>query len=89
MEKRTFWGQLIARLKGETPGFFVKIKWFGGVLTTLATGLTAIPGVPDKITSVTGDLIWVGAVMTLVASFAVKDPIEATYKTPPYAQPNN
>ena len=87
MEKRSFWGQLWKRLQGQTPGFFQKIKVFGASLTALATGLTTIPGVPEKITSVTGDLIWVGAVMTLVASLAVKDPVAATYKAPETPHP--
>jgi hypothetical protein len=72
--KRNFFSELWVRLQSDTPSFFNKLKVFGGSLSAFGIAMNTIPNVPLKITSVTGDLIWVGAAIVAVCALVVKNP---------------
>lgn len=59
--------EFIKRLKSESPDFFKKIQWIGGILTTVGAILVATPiGVP---------ITTAGLAMTLIAKLPNKQKI--------------
>jgi ribose/xylose/arabinose/galactoside ABC-type transport system permease subunit len=71
-----------ARLQAETPTFFKKVRTWGQSLMATGTAATAsqiVPNikVPAIIVTLGTHCIVAGFIMTLVASFACKDPNDA------------
>lgn len=56
--------EVVKRFKAESPDFFKKVQWLGGILTTLGGVLIATPiGVP---------LATAGGVMVIIGKLPVK-----------------
>lgn len=80
-----FFSQAWERINSQTPTFFKKIRTIGNSLMATGTAATAsqiVPNVkiPPTIITLGTHAIVVGFVMTLVASFACKDPNEPPTK---------
>lgn len=68
--------EIIKRLKSETPKFFRKLRNIGLSLSALGYGLPNIPNFPDEYSHLSGQFIWVGLTIALVAQSAVQKPEE-------------
>jgi len=68
--------EIFHRLQAETPKFFKRLRAFGLSLTASAAAVIAIPGVPEKITHLAGEVIWIGAVIAAVSQLAAQNPEE-------------
>lgn len=69
---KTIW----QRLNSETPKFWKKAAWLGGVLTAVSVGIVSAPDsieIPELIKAVAGYLATAGFVMTLLAKAATTD----------------
>ncbi len=71
---KTFISELFARLKSETPSFFVKLKYLGGSLVTVGGSLAIIPKAPASIVELGVHLIVAGGVMAAVSQLTIKAP---------------
>lgn len=69
---------LYERLVSPTPKFFKKLRRLGLSLTALSTGLITIPNVPATIVAFAGHAAIAGAVMVVVAQFAVENTSDLT-----------
>ncbi len=67
----TFFGQLIARLSGETPAFFQKIFAFGATLLTVGLALLGLKegnvAIPEIIYTMASYMVTAGTVISVVA----------------------
>lgn len=69
---KTLW----QRLNSETPKFWNRLAWFGGVLTAVSAGLLAAPAdivIPDFLRDAAGYLATAGFVATLLAKATTTD----------------
>lgn len=67
---------LLQRLASETPKFWKKAAWLGGVLTAVSGGLALAPDnieLPDLLQKIAGYLATAGFVLTLVANATTTD----------------
>lgn len=67
---------LLERLASETPKFWNKAAWLGGVLTAVSVGLLSAPDtihLPDVLQSAAGYLATAGFVLTVVAKATTTD----------------
>lgn len=67
---------LLKRLFSETPKFWKRAAWLGGVLTAVSVGLLSAPEtihIPDVLQTVAGYLATAGFVLTLVAKATTTD----------------
>lgn len=67
---------LLQRLASETPKFWNKASWLGGVLTAISAGLLVAPDtivLPEIVKTVAGYLATAGFVLTVVAKATTTD----------------
>ena len=69
-----FFTELSNRWTENSPKFFKKLQYIGLYLASVGGGLTAIPGVPEKLSQIGGYLLTAGAVIAVIAKLPVKDP---------------
>jgi len=64
---------LYLRFISKTPQFFKRLQKLGGSLVVLCAGVSAVPGISERLASLTIDGAVAGAVMVLVSQFAVEN----------------
>lgn len=67
---------LIKRFKSNTPKFWNKAAWLGGVLTAISVGLLAAPAgieLPGVVQTIAGYMATAGFVLTVVAKATTSD----------------
>ena len=67
---------IIKRLLSETPKFWKRLAWIGGVLTVISAGIIGAPddiAVPQFLRDVAGYLATAGFVATLLAKATTTD----------------
>lgn len=68
--------QIAKRYSSDTPKFWKKVMWFGGVLGTVSAGLLVVPdgvNVPAVLQNIAGYMATGSYVLLLIAGAATKD----------------